>query len=488
MLRPGSLAPLHWPCHKEKEMSEKKSNTPQAPTRYSRQRGKKLPKELHIVNEHAAGIDIGSKSHYVSVAQSSDGNTVQHFGCLTPDLERMAQWLKKCRVTTVVMEATGVYWIPVFRILESHGMEAILVNPTHVKYVPGRKSDVSDCQWLRQLHTYGLLRAAFVPSQSVAAMRTYWRQRKELVQAASAEILHMQKALTHMNLQLHTVLSDISGVSGMKILRAIVAGERDPLTLAKLANSQVHRPCEEIAHALTGHYTDDQMFVLKQSLELFDIFHGKIQECDKALDAYLSKFESKSDANELPASPKPSKQTRRKNQPHFDLRTELYRLTGVDLTRIDGIEAMTAFTILSEIGFDISAFPNEHHFASWLGLCPNNRITGGNVKRRSTKHNYNRVADALRVAAQSLWRSKTYLGAYYRKFAGRLGAPKAITATAHKLARIVYRMLKYGEQYVDKGQEHLEKQHEERKLKSLIAGAKDLGYALINPKTGECLA
>ena len=469
-------------------MNEKQSTTPTIPQRYRRRRGQGLPQELHVVNPHAAGIDVGATAHYVSVPEDRAREAVRCFGCYTPELEAMAQWLTACGITTAVVEATGVYWIPVFRVLESHGIHVLLVNPRHVKYVPGRKSDVGDCQWLRQLHTYGLLRGAFVPSHEVASMRTYWRQRKELVHAASAEIQHMQKALTQMNLQLHVVLSDITGLSGMRILRAIVAGQRDPVALAALAHAYVKSPRDEIAKALTGHYTDEHLFVLQQSLDLFDFFHLKIQECDEQLARYLDRFPSQADAAPPPPPRTRSKATRRKNQPHFDLRGELYRLAGVDLTRIDGIDAMTAFAVLSEIGFDVSAFPTEDKFVSWLGLCPDNRITGGKVKRRTTRHVFNRAADALRVAAQSLWRSKSYLGACYRRFQARHGAPKAITATAHKLARIIYRLLKHGDEYVDKGQHHLEQQHRQRSLKSLVKHAKELGYTLIDTNTGECVA
>ena len=476
------------PRLKEHTMNEKQSTTREMSKHYCRRRGRKLPKELPIVHPNAAGIDIGSECHYVSVPQDRDQETVRCFGCFTPDLNAMAQWLKTCGITTVVMESTGVYWMPVFRVLESYGLEPLLVNPRDVKYVPGRKTDVSDCQWLRQLHTFGLLRESFVPPQSVAVMRTYWRQRKELVDSASKEILHMQKVLTQMNVQLHVVLSDITGVSGMKILRAIVAGQRDPVQLAALAHPYVKSSREEITKALSGHYTQEHLFVLQQALELYDVFQAKIEECDQQLARYLAPFQTKADPETLPANPKRSKRSkRRKNEPHFDLRSELYRLTGVDFSRIDGIDSMVAFTVLSEIGFDVNAFPTEDHFASWLGLCPNNTVTGGKVKRRFTRTVHNRAADALRIAAQSLWRSKSYLGAYYRRFAQRLGPPKAITATAHKLASIIYRALKYGQHYVDKGERHLEKQHHERTLKALTKRAKDFGYMLVHLETGECL-
>ena len=470
-------------------MNERKSITDDFPGRYGKPRGKGLPKKrLEVLHPHAAGIDVGSRHHYVSVAEDCDQDPVRRFGCYTPELEAMASWLKDCGITTVVMEATGVFWIPVFYVLEERGLEVLLVNPRHVQYVPGRKSDVADCQWLRQLHTYGLLRGAFVPASDVAAVRAYWRQRRNLVESASREIQHMQKALPQMNIQLSTTLSDITGVSGMKILRAIVAGQRDPQALAQLANTKVKCSREEIVQSLTGHYTDEQLFLLQQALELYDIFHVKIQECDQRLAQYLELFPSKAEPSALAPHPKRPKRARRKNQPYFDLRSEVYRLAGVDLTRIDGIDAMTAFTVLSEIGFDVTAFPTEGEFVSWLALCPNHRITGGKVKRRSTKQVVNRAANALRTAAQSLWHSTTYLGACYRRYNGRLGPAKTITAMAHKLARLIYHMLKHGEEYVDKGQEHLEKQHRERSIKSLIHRAKEFGLTLVDTQTGECLA
>lgn len=470
-------------------MNENESSTRQLSRKYSRRRGKRLPKRLEVVHPHAAAIDVGSTEHYVCVREDVDPEPVQRFGCFTPELERMAKWLKQCRVTTVALESTGVYWIPVFRVLEAHGLEVVLVNPRHVKHVPGRKTDVADCQWLQQLHTFGLLRGAFVPPQEVAALRTYARQRAELVKCAAQEIQHMQKAMTQMNLQLHTVLSDIAGLSGMTIIRTIVAGERDPVTLARLAHPQVKSSHEAIAQALTGHYTEDHLFVLQQAVEMFDFFHSKIQECDEQLHRYVSRFESKTTPEALAKAPKRPHQKRRKNQFHFDLRTELHRLVGVDLTRIDGIDTLTAFAVVSEIGFDVSAFPTEDQFIGWLGsICPNNTKTGGKVIRRGTKPVYNRVADALRMAAQSLWHSKSYLGAYFRRMRAHHDTGKAITILAHKLARIIYRMLKHGEAYVDKGEEHLEKQHHERSIKSLIRHAKELGLSVLDPTTGECLA
>lgn len=457
--------------------------------KYRRRKGKRLPKRLDLVTENAAGIDIGSREHYVCVPEDRDEEPVQVFGCFTPDLERMAEWLKSCGIETVAMESTGVYWIPVYRVLEKHGLEVQLVDARHVKYVPGRKTDVLDCQWIQQLHTYGLLKSAFVPDKSIDGLRSLWRHRKQLVQSCSREILHIQKAMTQMNLHLHVVLSDITGVTGMKIIRAIVDGERDPVVLARMRQRQVKSSEQEIAKALTGHYTDEYMFALRQALELFDVYQGKLADCDREIERHMSRFETKGTAEELAAKPrKKNKGKRRKNEPYFDLRSELFRIAGVDLTLISGIDAMTAMTIITEAGTDMGRFPNGKHFASWLGLCPNNKVTGGHVKSSKTRKVRNRAADALRVAAQSLSRSNTYLGAHHRRKKAAIGAAKATTATAHKLARIVYHMLTYGEDYVDKGQEQEQKQYQERAKRNLVKRARAMGYELVAVETGELVS
>lgn len=470
-------------------MSSKKCSTRCTSKQYRKRKGRKIPKSLSVVNPDAAGIDLGATTHYVSVPEDRDSAPVRHFGCYTPDLKAMGQWLLQCEIKTVVMEATGVYWSPVFRVLESCGLQVLLVNPRHVKYVPGRKTDVADCQWLRQLHSFGLLRGAFVPPKVIAEMRVYWRQRKMLVDSAARSIQHMQKALIQMNLHLHVAISDISGVSGMRIIRAIVDGERNTDVLARMADPRVKASHEELVAALSGHYCQAHLFALKQAVESYDVFQRQICDCDKRLEQFLrQQFESKADSKNPEAHPKPPKSTkRRKSDPHFDLRAELWRITGVDFSRIDGVDCNTAFSVLSEIGFNVDAFPTEDQFVSWLGLCPNNQITGGRVKRRSTRQVTNRVATALRIAAQSLWHSKSYLGAYYRRLASRIGAAKAITACAHKLARIIYRCLKHGFEYIDKGQEHLEQQHKERSIKALKKNASKHGFMLVDVETGECL-
>jgi len=443
----------------------------------SQRRRASLPRSLKAVNLDAAGIDIGSTFHFVAVPEGRADPAVRQFGCLTPDLHEMGKWLKHCGIVSVALESTGVYWIPVLQILEQYGIEAKLVDAYHVKNVPGRKSDVQDCQWLQRLHMYGLLRAAFVPEQPIAVLRSYWRHRVGLVEAAARQIQLMQKSLEMMNLQLHKVLSDISGLSGMKIIRAILVGERDPAVLARMKHRMVKSSEETIAKALTGDWREEHLFTLRQALELYDVYQDKIVQCDWQIEQYMTRFAIKADPADLAA--KPTKKNKRgKNEPRFDLRSHLYQISGVDLTLIDGIDVMTAQTLISECGFDMSRFPSERHFSSWMGLCPNNKITGGKVFGRRSRKVHNRVATALRVAAQSLHRSSTALGAFYRRMRARLGAPKAITATAHKLATLVYRMLKFGENYVDKGQEYYERQYQERVVRSLQRRAKEMGFTL----------
>lgn len=464
-------------------------NTKKKPARPSRPYPKKV-RGLRKIHPHAAGIDIGSEEHYVAVPEDRDERPVRVFGCLTPDLHEMARWLKACGIKTVAMESTGVYWIPVIQILELYDLEVIVVHAGYAKNVPGRKTDVEDCQWIQELHTFGLLRGAFRPAKEIQALRAYWRQREDLVEQCARQIHMMQKALEQMNLQLHKVLSDITGLTGLRIIRSILAGEREVDGLARLAHSQVKANRETIAKALTGDYHDHHLFTLRQAVELYDIYQQKIAECDRELQAYLATLESKS----APKTPEPQKPVskkmpkRRKNQVYFDLQSELVRLLGVDLTAIDGISTLTAQTLLSEVGRDLNPFPTEKHFTSWMGLCPNNRITGGKIKSSRTRRVQNRAAKALRLAAQSLHRSQTALGAFFRRMKARLGAPKAITATARKLACLVYRMLKYGQSYVDQGQEAYERKYQERMLDQLKKKATHLGFQLVARTTGEVVS
>ena len=434
-----------------------------------------------MINKDAAGIDIGSGEHWVAVPEDRDEEPVRCFGCFTADLQAMARWLKECGVTTVAMESTGVYWIPCYQILEEHGFEVKLVNARHVKNVPGRKSDVSDCQWLQRLHTYGLLSGSFRPDDQICVLRSYWRHRANLVRYASDHIQHMQKALTQMNLHLHKVLSNVTGVTGMNIIRAIISGERDPEKLALMRERGVKNTPEAIAKALEGDYRQEHLFALKQAVELYDFYHRQIEACDREIERYLHTFEAKVDPVQNPL-PKQKRKKEMRYQSFVDLRTELYRVSGIDFTQIPGLDVVTVQTILSEIGLDPGKFPTEKRFASWLGLCPNNRITGGQVKSTKTRKTANRAANAFRMAAQSLANSNTGLGGFYRRIRARLGAPKAITATAHKLARIFYRMWTTGQSYTDLGSDYYENRYKERVLRNITRRARELGYdAVLQP-------
>jgi transposase len=419
---------------------------------------------LPVLHLNAAGIDVGSAEHYVAVAAHRDPHPVRRFGSFTADLHRMAQWLKACQVETIVMQATGVYWVALYQILEEYGFDTQVVNARYTKSLPGRKTDVQECQWLQQLHTFGLLNNSFRPPAQIQVLRSYMRQRENLVAAASICVQHMQKALTEMNLQLANVISDITGTTGMAILRAIVKGERDPYKLAELKHSLIRATRQEIAQSLQGNWRPELLFILEQSLSLYDTYHEKIQDCDHRLEAQFKAMETKIDpvVHPLPAPRRVS--WSRKRQPTFDLRGELYRLTGVDLTQVDGLDVQTIQKIISEVGTDMSPWRTEKHFGSWLGLCPDNRISGGKVLKRGTRKVVNRAATALRLAASNLIRSQSALGAKFRRLRSRLGAPKAITAMAYQLARIIYRMLKFGQAYVDKGIAHYEAKYRERQL------------------------
>jgi transposase len=439
---------------------------------------------LEVVHPNAAGIDIGNESHYVAVPPDRDAQPVRQFACFTEALQQMAAWLKGCGINTVAMQSTGVYWLPVYEILTEEGLPVFLVNARHTKNLPGRKTDVQECQWLLQLHTFGLLNNSFRPPEEICVLRAYWRQRAEHVLSASACIQRMQKVLTEMNLQLANVISDISGLTGLTIIQAILDGERDRYKLAALADVRIQASREDIARSLEGNWRKELLFILQQELNLYQVYQEQIAECDTALAAHLQTLENKVEPGSEPPVAKAGKKAGSNAPTSFDLRGELYRISGTDLTQIDGINIMNAQTIIAEVGIDMSRFPSEAHFASFLGLCPDNQITGGKVFRRGTRHVQNRAATALRMAATSLWRSKTYLGAKFRRLRARLGAPKAITAMAHMLARLVYRMLRYGEQYVDKGMKYYEEKYREHEIRSIQTKAKDLGLVVtLTPTT-----
>ena len=431
---------------------------------------------LEQIKPHAAGIDIGSEEVYVAVPPDRDAESVRSFPTFTADLRRLAEWLKACRIETVAMEATGVYWIPLYELLEEEGFEVCLVNARHLKNVSGRKTDVLDCQWIQQLHTYGLLNPSFRPPEQIVAIRSLVRHREMLVQYRSAHIQHMQKALTLMNVRLTSVLSDISGVTGLKIIRSILAGERNPHHLAALREPGCKKSEAEIAKSLEGHYKREHLFALKQALELYDFYDRQLQACDAELEAMYQEFDPPEDPGTPP--PAPRTQKRRMNQAHFDLAPALYRLTGVDLTQIDGVDELTVQKVLSEIGTDMSKWPTVKHFTSWLRLCPNNKITGGKVMQTGVQPTKNRASTALRVAAASLKSSNSALGAYFRRMRARLGTPAAITATAHKLARIIYYMLKHRKPYHDFGADYYEEQYRARVLRNLNRRAAKLGFRL----------
>jgi transposase len=431
---------------------------------------------LEVVHPHAAGIDVGNSAHYVAVRPDRDPEPVRRFECFTADLYRLADWLESCGVKTVAMQSTGVYWIPLYEILEEHGFDVFLVNARHTKNLPGRKSDVQESQWLLKLHTYGLLNNSFQPTAAIRVLRTYWRQRAEHVSGAATCIQRMQKALTQMNLQLANVISDLSGVTGQAIVRAIIAGERDPQKLAELSNPRIEASREEVAKSLEGNWRPELVFVLRQEVEMYDTYQWRITECDQQLQKHLASFANTVSPQSPEAEPSGKKKAKpTKNAPRFNLGSELQRITGVDLTRID---VMVAQTLLSEVGLDMSRWNTEAHFSSWLGLCPDNRISGDKLLGKGTRHVVNRAATALRLAARNLIRSRSYLGAQYRRLRTKLGAPKAITAMAHRLARLVYRMLKYGQRYVDKGTDYYENRYRQQQIHLLQKKAAKLGLQI----------
>jgi transposase len=423
----------------------------------STKKSKRVPKHLEHINLLAAGIDIGATSHFVAVPEGVSEVTVREFRTFTSDLYALADWLRQCGIQTIAMESTGVYWIPVFEILEEKGFEVKLVDARQVKNVSGRKTDVLDCQWIQQLHTYGLLNGAFRPTDQICELRSYIRQRSMLIQSASRYIQQMQKALMQMNVQLHHVIADITGDTGMKIIRAIDKGERDPSILAKHRDSRCKTSIDDIKAALTGNYRAEHLFALKQSLELYDYFQEKIQACDDEIAKTMAKFSTNSNVCDTPVEQlNPSKKKASKNSPSFNLGAELHRLTGVDLLAVPGINHVSALQIIGEIGLDMTQWKNAKQFASWLGLCPGNKVSGGKRLSGKTKPSNNRAAATLRMAAFTLYRSQTSLGAYLRRLKSQKGPMKAITATAHKLAKIIYNMLRDGVEYKEAGQTYYE--------------------------------
>ena len=432
---------------------------------------------LPIVNARAAGIDIGSRIQVAAVPPELSDDPVQTFQSFTADIERMADWLVSLGITTVAMESTGVYWIPVFEILEDRGLTVILANARDCKSVPGRKSDVNDAQWLQRLHACGLLRASFRPTRDIAALRAYMRIRDRHLEYAAAHMQHMQKALTHMNLQLHHIISDISGVTGLKIVRAIVAGERDPDVLAAMRDVRCRESIQTIRAAMVGNYQPEHVFALAQALALFDFYQERVADCDAQIERTLQLLNADKAKPEEPLA-KPRCRTKQTNSLNFDVRPLLYQLTGMDLTQIHGIGPSVGLALIAECGTDLSRWPTEKHFTSWLTLSPGCKISGGKVLSSHTRKSNNRIAARLRLVATSVGRTDTALGAFYRRLAARIGKAKALTATARKIAILFYRAMRFGMRYEDPGADQYEQRYRERVVKQLQRRAAHFGFAL----------
>jgi transposase len=446
---------------------------------------------FEIVNPHGAGIDIGNESHYVAVPPGRDEQPIREFGSWTADLERMAQWLKSCGVKTVVMQSTGVYWMAGYDVLQAHGFEVHLVDARGTKNLPGRKSDVQECQWLLKLHTYGLLRSCFLPPEPIRRLRTVWRLRDQHVKEAGRAVQHMQRALTEMNVQLHNAISDLSGVTGQAIVRAILAGERHPARLAALRDRRIQASPEELVQSLRGNWKEDALFELQQAVEAYDFYGRQVARCDEQLRQYLAALPSHEQVAESKVGAAKDKakaqgqQVRRKmprrkgNEPPFDVESEQRRLLGVDATTIDGINVMIIQTVLAEVGSDLTAWETERHWSSWLNLAPKKDVSGRRVIRHTRERRTNRVGNAFRLAAQSLIRSRSYLGARFRYLRAKLGAIKAVKAMARILACLFYRLLTRGQVWIDRGTAEFERRRQDREFGTLQRKARELGMKLV---------
>jgi transposase len=443
-------------------------------------KGRKKIAKLPIINPNAAGIDIGATQIFVAVPPDRDAESVRCFGTFTADLEKLADWLEACKIQTAAMESTGVYWVPLYQILEKRKIEPVLVNAQYVRNVPGRKkTDVEDCQWIQHLHAVGLLRASFRPADEICRIRSLWRHRENLIQLASLHVQHMQKALDQMNIQLHHVISDLTGATGVAIVDAILSGERDPGKLAKLRDYRIRASQQTVMKSLVGDYREEHLFVLRQSLQSYRHFQRLIEEVDSEVKRMVQGLPSEVDLQErpLPKQKNPRK-TPWRNEPPA-LREDLYRAFGVDLTQVPGLNTLTTQVLLTEIGPDFSRFPTSGDFCSWLRICPNAKITGGKVISSKTRPSKNRAALALRMAAQGLHRSQSFLGNYFRRMKARLGTPKAITAAAHKLARIVYHLVTTHQEFDATVFQALERSSQHRKHLRLRAQARELGFDLV---------
>ena len=468
----------------KKPRKPQKPSKPKEPTKSKKPRARSLPvpvpassTALSVVNPDAAGIDVHSDMHMICVPADRDTNPVRQFGANTADLQEIAAWLKKCGVKTIALESTGVYWIPLFELLESEGFEVFLVEPGQLSRCGARpKTDVLDAQWIQRLHSYGLLRASFRPPDSVLALRAYWRQRQMQIRYAAGHVQHMQKALEQMNVKLTEVLSDIAGLTGLLIIDAILEGERDPIKLAELRHGRCNHSEEEIALALEGTWRPEHLFELRQARELYQFHHRQITECDRQVEAELVTFANR--AGEKTRTGKQRTRGRKSNDVRFEATGPLFRALGVDLTKIEGVDVGTALVILAEIGVDVSRFPTEKHFASWLRLCPTQHESNKTKRRRGHRNGKNRVAIALRMAAQSIGKTMTPLGMFYRRIRSRLGGLGAVKATAHKLACLVYRMLRYGQEYVTQSMEEYDAKMKANMVKALQRKAAAMGFQL----------
>lgn len=435
------------------------------------------PSGLPIIHPFAAGIDIGSRFHVVAVSPDLCDESVQTFQAFTSDLQRMAAWLVATGTKTVVMESTGVYWVAAYEVLESHGLEVVLANAREARAVPGRKSDVNDAQWLQRLHACGLLRASFRPGRDIAELRAYLRVRERHTDYAAAHIQHMQKALTFMNIQLHHVIATITGVTGMRIIRAIVAGERNPDTLAAMRDVRCKESSETIRSALVGNYQPEHLFALKQALALYDFYQDRIDECDAEIERTVAALNTQRPVPDAPL-PKAKHRSKLPSDPNFDVRSAMYQLAGTDLTQIHGIGPFLALRLISECGTDLSRWRTAKHFTSWLALSPGCKISGGKVLSSHTRKTSNRLTVVLRLAAVTVGRSNTALGAFYRRLAARIGNAKAVTATARKIAVLFYNAMRFGMNYSDPGADHYEQEYRSRVIKQLHRRAAQFGFAL----------
>jgi transposase len=445
----------------------------------NRKRSKaKIDRKMPMVHPNAAAVDVGATMHMAGVRADRTPEPVRSFGTFATDLHRLVDWFTENGVETVVMESTSVYWIPIFELLDARGFTVFLVNARDAKHVPGRKTDVSDAQWLQRLHSYGLLRASFRPKGQIAELRAYVRQRERLLEYAASHIQHMQKALTELNLQLHHVVADITGATGLRIIRAILAGEHDPKMLARLRDYRCHASAETIEKALTGSYRSEHLFALEQALALYDAYHEKVSACDARIEAVLKELSigrgRRSDSALSPRRPR----TDHVNGLAFDVRAALFALLGKDLTQIDGLGPYLSLKLVAECGDDLSAWASAKHFTSWLGLAPNNKISGGKMLSSRTRRCGSRAAALLRLVAVTVGRTDTALGAFYRRLSARIGKAKAVTATARKIAVLFYNAVRHGTEYVDPGASYYETRYRTRVIDNLHRRAKSFGFVL----------